>query len=97
VVAEAPDLGWRLRCEVHLALAYEGEIAIADPDGIVVEACYCMPDDAHDRLGTCPQWVREPIAEWLKDRWELAAGIPHRRFEYDVFGSSRHDIRVERR
>src|SRR6267154_1530725 len=25
VIAEAPDLGWRLRCEVHLALEYEGE------------------------------------------------------------------------
>ena len=97
VVAEAPDLGWRLRCEVHLAVAYEGDIAIADPDGIVVEASYCVPDDAHERLASCPQWVREPIAEWLLDRWEPGPDRPHRRFVYDVFGTSRADMRVERR
>ncbi len=97
VVAEAPDLGWRLRCEVYLAAKYEGDISIADPDGIVVEACYCVADDAHDRLAGCPQWVREPIAEWLLDRWELAPDVPHRRFVYDVFGTSRSDLRVERR
>ncbi len=97
VVAEAPDLGWRLRCEVHLAVAYEGEITIADPDGIVVEASYCIAADAHDRLATCPRWVREPLAEWLVDRWELAPGVPHRRFVYDVFGTGRAGLRVERR
>jgi ADP-ribose pyrophosphatase YjhB (NUDIX family) len=97
VVAEAPGLGWRLRCEVHLAVAYEGEIVIDDPDGIVVEASYCVASDAHDRLASCPQWVREPLAEWLLQRWELEAGMPHRRFEYDVIGTGRHDMRVERR
>ena len=78
-------------------VAYDGEITIADPDGIVVEASYCVPSDAHDRLSTCPQWVREPLAEWLIDRWELAPEVPHRRFVYDVFGTSRTDLRVERR
>jgi ADP-ribose pyrophosphatase YjhB (NUDIX family) len=97
VRADARDMGWRLRCEVYLALGCEGEIAIADPDGIVVEACYCVPGDAHTRLASCPQWVREPLAAWLLDRWELVPDVPHRRFEYDVFGTSRNDLRVERR
>ena len=97
VVAEAVDLGWRLRCEVHLAVAYEGEITVADPDGIVVEASYYVPGDVHDRLAGCPQWVREPIAEWLLDRWELDSDRPLRRYVYDVFGTSRADLRVERR
>ena len=97
VVADAPDLGWQLRVEVHLAVEYQGDITIADPDGIVVEACYCVPGDAHVRLESCPRWVREPLAEWLVDRWELGPDVPHRRFEYDVFGTSRNDLRVVRR
>src|ERR1051325_5633258 len=34
--AHAPDMGWRMRCEVHLAVAFEGELRVDDPDGIVV-------------------------------------------------------------
>src|SRR4029077_12553153 len=34
VRAHAPDMGWRMRCEVHLAVGFEGELRIADPDGI---------------------------------------------------------------
>ena len=40
VRCEAPDLGWTLRVEAHLAVAYEGELHIDDPDGIVVDACF---------------------------------------------------------
>ncbi len=97
VVAEAPDLGWRLRCEVHLAVAYDGDITVDDPDGIVVEASYYPASDASELLATCPQWVREPLGEWLAERWELDAAMPHRRFEYDVFGATRRDMRVQRR
>src|SRR4029453_4427993 len=38
VRALAPDMGWRMRCEVHLAVAFDGDLRVEDPDGIVVEA-----------------------------------------------------------
>jgi 8-oxo-dGTP diphosphatase len=38
VRCEAPDMGWRLRVEAHVAVAYEGELHVDDPDGIVVDA-----------------------------------------------------------
>ena len=38
VRCEAPDMGWRLRVEAHIAVAYEGELHVDDPDGIVVDA-----------------------------------------------------------
>jgi 8-oxo-dGTP diphosphatase len=97
VTAEAPDMGWRMRCEVHLAVAHDGEIAIADPDGIVVEAQFCAPLDACSRLAACPAWVREPLAEWLADPWPVAAPGTHRVFRYDVRGTARDALRVERR
>ena len=31
-------LGWRLRVEAHRAVAFEGELTLDDPDGIVVDA-----------------------------------------------------------
>jgi 8-oxo-dGTP diphosphatase len=31
-------MGWHLRVEAHLAVAYEGELRVDDPDGIVVDA-----------------------------------------------------------
>ncbi len=38
VLIVAPEMGWRLRVEAHLAVAFEGELTVADPDGIVVDA-----------------------------------------------------------
>ncbi len=93
VIATAPDMGWRMRCEVHLARTYEGELAVDDPDGIVVEAAFVPPHliDAHLQL--CPQWVREPLASWLGERW--TADVV-RTFEYTVYGNRRDELRVER-
>ena len=31
VEAVAPDLGWIMRCEVHRAVDFEGEVRVADP------------------------------------------------------------------
>ena len=44
VHAYAPDMGWRMRCEVHLAGVFEGEVRVDDPDGIVIEALFVPPD-----------------------------------------------------
>ena len=35
VRAVALEMGWRLHAEVYRALAFEGELCVADPDGIV--------------------------------------------------------------
>ena len=70
VRAYAPDMGWRMRCEVHLAVAFEGDVRVDDPDGIVVEAAFVPPTECDDRLASCAPWVREPLGAWLRDRWE---------------------------
>ena len=93
VVAVAPDLGWRMRCEVHLAVAFEGELRVDDPDGIVVEAAFVPAGECHDRLASCAQWVREPLVSWLLERWEPGSG---RGFSYDVLGTDRATLRVQR-
>ena len=93
VRAHAPDMGWRMRCEVHLAVAFEGELRVDDPDGIVVEARFVPPDECHEHLVTCAPWVREPLSEWLRDRWEPHAA---RDFHYEVNGTNRESMRVVR-
>jgi ADP-ribose pyrophosphatase YjhB (NUDIX family) len=70
VRAEAPGLGWRMRAEVHVALGFEGELSVDDPDGIVVDACFVPVAECSRHLEACHPWVREPLAEWLGERWD---------------------------
>jgi 8-oxo-dGTP pyrophosphatase MutT (NUDIX family) len=93
VRAHAPDMGWRMRCEVHQAVAFDGEVLVDDPDGIVVEARFVPPHECDEHLLSCAPWVREPLSEWLRERW-----APHdqRGFDYEVSGTSRDSMRVVR-
>ena len=91
VEAIAQGLGWHLRVEVHRALAYEGELRPADPDGIVVEARYVALDRCHEQLATNYEFVREPLGAWLGERWTAA-----RRYRYRIDGASREEISVVR-
>jgi ADP-ribose pyrophosphatase YjhB (NUDIX family) len=93
VRAHAPDMGWRMRCEVHLAVAFEGDVVVDDPDGIVVEATFVPATECVALLASCVPWVGEPLSAWLRDRWEPGIGID---FRYDVFGTTRDDMRVVR-
>lgn len=93
VVAHAPGLGWRMRCEVHRALRWEGDLRVEDPDGIVVEAAFVSPGSVADRLSGGAPWVREPLAEWCTGRWPASAA---RAFRYEVRGTRRDALRVER-
>jgi ADP-ribose pyrophosphatase YjhB (NUDIX family) len=93
VHAYAPDMGWRMRCEVHLAAAFEGDLRVDDPDGIVVEAVFVPTLECADRLSSCAPWVREPLAAWLAERWEPGGG---QRFGYEVHGSKRDELHVVR-
>jgi 8-oxo-dGTP pyrophosphatase MutT (NUDIX family) len=93
VRAHAPDMGWHMRCEVHRAVKFDGELRVDDPDGIVVEARFVPPHQCIDHLGSCAPWVREPLTEWLSERWEPT---DRRGFHYEVSGTSRDSMRVVR-
>ena len=94
IAAEAVGLGWRLRAEVHVAVEYEGEVRVDDPDGIVVDARFVALDECADQLVHCHPWVREPLAEWLSARWShVDAPGP---FGYRVDGSDVASVVVTR-
>jgi 8-oxo-dGTP pyrophosphatase MutT (NUDIX family) len=69
VHAEAPDQGWRLRVEVHRALAYEGDLVVDDPDGIVVDARFVPLDDCATQLAATWIPTHEPLLSWLAERF----------------------------
>src|SRR2546423_5220389 len=69
VHAVAEGLGWRLRAEVHRAVAFSGDLNIADPDNIVVDARFVPVLDCDTHLDGCHPWVREPFGSWLAERW----------------------------
>ena len=93
VVAVATDMGWTMRCEVYRALSFEGTIRVDDPDGIVEEAVFLSAAEAARRLAESLVWVREPLAEWLAERWEGAA---RRAYRYELRGREWHDFEVLR-
>lgn len=93
VTAEAPDMGWRLRVEVHRALAFVGELAPDDPDGIVVDARFVHPDDCQATLASTWLPTHEPLLAWLVERWDAAAS---RAYRYRVAGADRAGMTVRR-
>jgi 8-oxo-dGTP diphosphatase len=93
VHAVAPDLGWSMRCEVHRAVEFDGELSVDDPDGIVVEAAFVPPAECRALLDECARWVAEPLGEWLAERWGPADS---RGYRYEVHGTARADLRVHR-
>jgi 8-oxo-dGTP diphosphatase len=94
VTADAPDLGWRLRAEVYLAVSYEGELLVDDPDGIVVDAQFVALDVCGLHLAQCHPWVREPLAEWLESRWSHTESRAP--FGYRVDGTDLASLTVTR-
>jgi 8-oxo-dGTP diphosphatase len=92
VLIVAPEMGWRLRVEAHVALAFEGELTVADPDGIVVDARFVAPHEHAEHLSACSPWVREPLLEWLAERRAKKRGL-----KYDVNGQDRATMTVTRR
>lgn len=93
VTAAAVDLGWIMRCEVYRAVSFEGELRVDDPDGIVVDAAFVPAGEVAGRLEACFHWVREPLAEWLGERWSPPA---RRGFHYDVKGKTLDTLEVVR-
>jgi ADP-ribose pyrophosphatase YjhB (NUDIX family) len=93
VDAFAPDMDWHMHCEVHLAVKFDGDLRVDDPDGIVVEAAFVPADACHGHLAACALWVREPLQEWLAQRWRPGSG---RGFHYEVRGTDRNALDVVR-
>jgi 8-oxo-dGTP diphosphatase len=94
VHAEALDLGWRLHAEVHVAVEYEGDVRVDDPDGIVVDARFVALDRCEGQLVHCHPWVREPLAEWLTARWTHLDAHPP--YDYRVDGADISTLVVTR-
>jgi 8-oxo-dGTP diphosphatase len=93
VEAEAPDLGWDLRVEVHRATAVTGRLAIgADPDGIVIGSAWAATAQCVELLGDAHPWVREPLLDWLQERWSEP-----RTYRYRIRGAALDSMTVERR
>ena len=91
VEAEAPDMGWTLRVEVHRATGFEGDIVVDDPDGIVVDVAWLDLDGCHECLSTAWLPAREPMLAWLGERW-----LEPRRYRYRLHGVERADANVVR-
>jgi 8-oxo-dGTP diphosphatase len=91
IVAEAPGLDWRLRVEVHRALEVRGDLRVgADPDGIVVAADWVGAHACADRLCDAHPWVREPLLEWMDERFT------EREFRYRVEGDRLTELSITR-
>jgi 8-oxo-dGTP diphosphatase len=93
VRAVAVEMGWSMRCEVHRALVFDGELTVDDPDGIVVEARFAPIVDCHEFLALGSPWVREPLVDWLEHRW---GPLDARAYSYDVRGARREELRAVR-
>ena len=92
VHAVAPDLGWDLFVEVHLAAAWSGDLRTGDdPDGIVTGAEWADRSSTAELLASTQPWVREPLLEWLGERWS-----DPRRFRYRVTGRDLASMQVTR-
>ena len=92
VHAVAPDLGWDLFVEVHLAAAWSGDLRTGDdPDGIVTGAEWADRSSTAQLLESTQPWVREPLLEWLGERWS-----DPRRFRYQVTGRDLASMQVTR-
>lgn len=89
----APEMGWRLRVEVHVALEYEGTLHVDDPDGIVIDARFVAPAALHAHLAGNQPWVLEPLAEWLAERWDHTEMRP---YDFHVAGAPPGELVVTR-
>ena len=85
------ELQWDLRVVVYRAEAWDGEILLDDPDGIVHDALFLEHEDCRDRLRQSPLWVSDPILEWMLEPW-----TSHREFRYHVAGTNPSTLVVNR-
>jgi 8-oxo-dGTP diphosphatase len=92
VEVEFTDLAWHLRVAAFLAVRWEGDLLVDDPDGIVQEARFLPADDCRVRLATSPLWVADAVHDWLDEPWREP-----RSFRYVARGTAEDSFVVERR
>jgi hypothetical protein len=73
-------------------VAYEGDLVVDDPDGIVVDARFVHVDECGALLDGGQRWVGEPLGVWLGGERDHG-----RSYEYVVRGRDLHGLEVERR
>lgn len=91
VEAAADEAGWLLRVEVYRAAAYEGELLVDDPDGIVINAGFFPVGDCRAQLASTWLPTHEPLVAWLVERW-----TDERSFKYRIEGATREAFNVIR-
>lgn len=91
VEVTAPDAGFLLEVEAHLALTVVGDIVIEDPDGIVVGADFVARTRVADRLVEAQPWVSEPLLAHLHD-----GVIDGRIFRYRMTSGRGDERQIER-
>lgn len=91
VKAEAAGLGWHLHVEVYRAVAYEGDLHVDDPDGIVVDARFFPVQGCADRLADTWIPTHEPLLAWLGERWTES-----RSYRYRIDGEQAHAVNIVR-
>ena len=89
VTVDAPDMGWQMTVEAWETDQVNGEICIADPDGIVEEVRHSGAVDALALLSASPLWVRLPVSAWL-------GGDLETHYQFALRGTDRTTARVER-
>ncbi len=89
VTVDAPDMGWRLRVEAWETTGVEGEVVLADPDGIVEAVRHVGASEAPDLLTASPAWVQTPVIDWLQ-------GAVPAHYRFALHGTHRDRTRVER-
>ena len=92
VEAQAPALGWVMKAQIWMADTVVGDVAVGnDPDGIVVDAAYVSCHECEHLLVDSHHWVREPLVEWIGDRWPEP-----RTYRYRLDGDSPAESRIVR-
>jgi len=84
-------LGWQLRVEVHRAVAFDGDVRVEDPDGIVVDARFVPVGDCRAWLASTWLPTHEPLVAWLSERWTES-----RAYRYRVDGARREVMKIVR-
>ncbi len=89
VTVTAPEMGWKLKVEAWEVAEVDGEVVIADPDGIVEQVRHATSVEAVDLLRASPPWVHAPVTEWL-------AGAVSESYRFALRGVERRHARIER-
>ncbi len=87
----AGDLQWHMRAVVHQAESWVGDLDVADPDGIVIDADFVDAARRDRCLVTSPPWVREPLIDWIETRPATVEV-----YRYEVDGSDLSSLIVRR-